>query len=451
MACQIFSRRRPVLSALWLGLALAACEDPGAPNGGQNEPSAGTMRNLQSPQALAASNVVTDWAGIVQSAIHNPAAPRPPASSEVLHATIVLAMYDAAMAIEGGYEPFTAAIEAPTGADVRAAVATAAYLTARARVPSQVSYLDAQYAAYLAGIPDGQAKSDGILVGQAAAQQVIVLRANDGFDNVVLYQCSAVPPAAGEFEPNGGCASQPVDAKMAQIRPFTFADPSQFRPGGPDLLTSNSYTADFIEVRDFGRANSVVRTSAQTDVAYFWSENAYVHWNRNLIDLATSRGLTVAETARLFAMVHTSAADAAIAGFDAKYFFRAWRPRTAIPRAGSDGNPDTDPDPTWVPLLTVNHPEYPSAHGFWSTAVTDAVGEFFGTHRVTWTIKTSTTAVPQLVQAERNYNDLNALMRDIDDARVWAGLHWRHSMRHGDQIGRKVAQHVVTNFFRPTL
>ncbi len=452
MACQVFSRRRAVLGALFLGLALVACGDPGAPEAGQDELSVGMVPKLQPPQALATPNVVTDWAGIVQSAINNPAAPRPPASSEVLHAMIVLAMYDAAMAIEGGYQPFAAAIEAPAGADIRAAVATAAYLTARARVlASQYPYLDAQYAAYLAGIPDGQAKSDGILVGEGAAQQVIALRANDGFDNVVLYQCSAVPAAAGEFEPNGGCGTQPVDAKMAQIRPFTFADPSQFRPGGPDPLTSSSYTADFIEVRDYGRANSVVRTPAQTDVAYFWSENAYAHWNRNLIDLAISGGLTVRETARLFAMVHTSAADAVIAGFDAKYFFRVWRPRTAIPRAGSDGNPDTDPDLTWVPLLTVNHPEYPSAHGFWSTALADAVGEFFGTHRITWTIKTSTTAVPQLVQAERRYDDLNALIREIDDARVWAGLHWRHSMRHGDQIGRKVARHVVTNFFRPTL
>jgi hypothetical protein len=452
MRCQACSRRRGVIRALFLGLALAACEDPGALDDRQDEPSAGMVRQPQLSEAPGAPNVVTDWAGIVQSAINNPAAPRPPASSEVLHATIILAMYDAAMAIEGGYQPFTAAIAAPAGADSRAAVATAAYRTARARVlASQFAILDAQYAAYLAGIPDGQAKSDGILVGEQAAQQVIALRANDGFDNVVLYQCSAAPPAAGEFEPNGGCGTQPVDAKVAQIRPFTFADPSQFRPGGPDPLTSSSYTADFIEVRDYGRATSAVRTPAQTDVAYFWSENSHAHWNRNLIDLAISRGLSVRETARLFAMVHTSAADAIIAGFDAKYSFRAWRPRTAIPRAGSDGNPDTDSDPTWVPLLTVNHPEYPSAHGFWSTAVTDAVAEFFGTHRVSWTIKTSTTAVPQVVQAERSYDDLNAVMRDIDDARVWAGLHWRHSMRHGDQIGRKVAKHVVTNFFRPTL
>lgn len=97
----------------------------------------------------------------------------------------------------------------------------------------------------------------------------------------------------------------------------------------------------------------------------------------------------------------------------------------------------------------MNHPENPSAHGFWSTAVTDSVAAFFGTNKVAWTIVTSKSAVPQVVQTERTYDSLNALTREIDDARVWAGLHWRHSMRHGDQIGRKVASHVVQNFFRP--
>jgi hypothetical protein len=148
-------------------------------------------------------------------------------------------------------------------------------------------------------------------------------------------------------------------------------------------------------------------------------------------------------------MVHTGAADAIIAGFEAKYYYATWRPRTAIPRADTDGNPDTDADPTWIPLLTVNHPEYPSAHGFWSTAVTDVVASFFGTNNVTWTIGTPQSAVPQVIQTERTYHSLNALMREIDDARVWAGLHWRHSMRNGDQIGRKVASHVIRNFFRP--
>jgi hypothetical protein len=364
---------------------------------------------------------------------------------------VLLAVYDAVVAIEGGYQPYAGAITAYPGADVRAAVATAAYLTARARVaPSQHAYLDTEYASYLASIPDGQAKSDGVDVGEAAATAMLTLRANDRFENVVLYQCSSSPPPAGEFEPNGGCSIQPVDVKVAQIIPFTFSDPNQFRPDGPDPLTSNAYTEDFIETRDYGRADSLFRSSEQTDIAYFWSEHTYVHWNRNLINLAISRGLSVRETARLFAMVHTAAADAIIAGFEAKYHYATWRPRTAIPRADTDGNADTDADPTWIPLLSVNHPEYPSAHGFWSTAVTDAVASFFGTNKVTWTISTSQSAVPQVIQTERTYYSLNALMREVDDARVWAGLHWRHSMRHGDQIGRKVASHVVRRFFRPT-
>jgi len=396
------------------------------------------------------ANVVTDWAAIVQPAINNPSAPRSPASSEVLHAIIQLAMYDAAIAVEGGFTPYAAPIAAPAGADVRAAVATAAYLTARARVASsQVPYLDAQYAAYLLTITDGQAKEDGKQVGTAAAAAILALRANDGYNAVVIYQCSTNPPPPGEFEPNAGCGTQPVDTNLGQVKPFTFADPSQYRPGGPNPLTSSGYTEDFIETRDYGRANSTIRSPAQTDIAYFFSEHAYNHFNRNLNSLAVTRGLNVRDTARFLALVHTAAADALIAGFEAKYFYRSWRPRTAIPRADTDGNPDTEPDPTWTPLLTVNHPEYPSAHSFFSTAVTDSIAYFFGTNKVTWTIMTSKTAVPQLVQTERTYYDMNALMRDIYDARVWAGLHWRHSMMNGAQVGRKVAKHVFDNYFRP--
>ena len=406
--------------------------------------------------ASAAPNAVTDWATIVQTSIHNATAPRPPAGALILHATVVLAMYDAVVAIEGGSEPYAARIHPWPGSDVRAAVATAAYLTARARVASsQLAYLDSQYAAYVAVIPNSQSKTDGIRVGTKAASAILRLRAHDGFDNVVPYQCSSNPPPAGEFEPNTGCPAlptdpQPVDAKVAQIRPFTFRDPSRFRPNGPAPLMSKRYTRDFIEMRDYGRSDSAIRTPEQTDIAYFWSENGYAHWNRNLFNLVVSNDLTLPETARLLAMVYTAAADALIVGFEAKYFYRWWRPRTAVPRADTDGNDDTDADPTWTPLLQVNHPEYPSAHAFVSTAVTDAVAAFFRTDRVTWTIVTSKAAVPQLVRTERTYHDLDAMMREIDDARVWAGLHWRHSMHDGAQIGHRVAHHVVRKFFRPT-
>jgi PAP2 superfamily len=402
-------------------------------------------------QTSLAQNAITDWAGIVAPAIMKVgSSTRPPASSEVLHATINMAVYNATMAIVGGYQQYGAPIASPRGADVRAAVATAAFLTAAARVhSSQVGYLQGQYDTYLATLPDGRAKQDGITVGKAAADAILSLRANDGFGNTVHYDCSSSPLPAGEFEPNGGCGTQPVDQILAQVAPFTTIDPSCFRPGGPNPLTSETYTRDFIETRDYGRADSTIRTPEQTDIAYFWSEHAYAGWNRNLITLAISYRLNIRETARLFALVHTASADALIAGFNAKYFFRFWRPRTAIPRADTDGNPDTDPDPTWTPLLTVNHPEYPSAHAFWTSALTEMVSRYFGTRNVPWTLTTSKTAVPQLIQTTRTYQNLIAMRNEAGDARVWAGLHWRHSLDDGDQIGIGVAKRVYDNYFRP--
>jgi hypothetical protein len=394
---------------------------------------------------LCAQNVVTDWATIVQPLINTP--PKPPAIQFVLRATIQLAVYDAAVAIEGGYQPFAQRIPAAPGADITAAVATAAYRTARARVDSsQAPVLDAQYEAYMMRIPAAQSKTEGVRVGEEAAAAVLALRQDDGLSNVVLYDCSASPLPTGEFEPDGGCGTQPVGANVGQIRPFTFPDSAQFRPDGPDPMTSGAYLQDFVETRDYGRSDSTVRTPEQTDIAYFWQA---VDTHKGLTDLASSRGLGVRDTARFLAMVYTAGADANIAGYEAKYFYRFWRPRTAIPRADADDNPDTDADATWTPLISVNHPEYPSAHSYTSTAVTDTIARFFGTNRVTWTLTASRAAFPQLVQTERTYADMNAVMREIYDARVWAGLHWRHSMHHGGEIGRKVAKHVCDSFFKP--
>ena len=392
-----------------------------------------------------AQNVVTEWAAIVQPAVNTP--PKAPVYQMVLRAMIQIAVYDAVVAIEGGYQPFAAAIPSASGANVRAAVATAAWRTARARVDSsQIAYLDAQYARYLAAIPDSQSKQHGVHVGEAAAAAILQMRSNDGFGAAVQYQCSSIPPPPGEFEPDGGCGTQPAAVNAGQIKPFTFADPAQFRPDGPTPLTSSAYVEDFVEARDYGRSNSTVRTAEQTDIAYFWQA---VDLHKGYIDLAVSRALNVRDTARYMAMVYTAGADANIAGFEAKYFYRYWRPRTAIPRADTDGNPDTDADPTWTPLLSVNHPEYPSAHSYNSTAQTDVIARFFGTTKVTLTLTASRGAIPQLVRTERTYRDMNTLMREIYDARVWAGLHWRHSMLHGAQVGRKVAKHVCNTFFRP--
>ena len=407
--------------------------------------------------AQPAPNVVTQWAEIVQQSIHNAGAPRSAGSSQVLHTMVHLAVYDAVVAVEGGYAPFiTHKKQRPQAdADVRAAVATAAYLTARARVaPSQHAYLDQTYAGYIAGLPDGVARTAGISIGTKAAAAIVEQRAADGFNNVVSYQCSEVPPPPGEFEPDSACpanatAPQPVDVKVGQIKPYTFKKRRNFSPRPPVALTSPTYSTDFAETRDYGRVDSVVRTPAQTDIACFWSENPYVHWNRNLAALAISRQLDVLDTARLFAMVQTAVSDAVIIGFGAKYRYGFWRPRTAIPQADTDGNEATDADPSWRPLLIVNHPEYPSGHGFWSTALIDSVARFFGTSNVAWTLTTSKVAVPRVEQTSRTYPDLETLKREIFDARVWGGLHWRFSTTVGSEIGEDVAEHVSKHFFQP--
>lgn len=408
------------------------------------------------PAPETAPNAVIEWAGIVQQAISGPAAPRSAGTSQILHTMVHLAVYDAVVAIEGGSRPFAAKIAARRGADVRAAVATAAYLTARPRIAAaHLVAFDQAYTTYLAALPGGDSVVDGVRVGQQASAAMLALRANDGFANVVLYECSMVPPPIGEFTPDTGCptapgAPQPVDVKAGGIAPFTLKRADVFRPGGPDPLESKRYAREFVETRDVGGATSAVRTPEQTDVAWFWAENPYVHWNRNLMALAQSTGLSVRKTARLFAMVHTAASDAIIAGFEAKYHYRAWRPRTAIPEADYDGNPDTVADPAWRPLISVNHPEYPSGHGFWSTAVIGSVAAFYGTVRVDWTLTTSKAAVPPLVKTERRYRNLIDLLGEIGDARVWGGLHWRRAIRDGALIGGRVAAHVQWRHFQPT-
>jgi hypothetical protein len=366
----------------------------------------------------------------------------------VQRAVIQIAVYDAVMAIEGGFKPFTASIDSsPEQADVRVAAATAAWRTARSRVdPSQIPYLDTQYTAYLAGTPLTKTALRGVVVGERAAAAILARRADDGFNKVVLYECSANPPAIGEFEPDGGCGTQPVGVNIGEMMPFTFQRQSRFRPTGPDPLTSIAYFADFTAVKDYGRADSAVRTQEQTDIAYFW-QGADLH--AGLISLAVDHSLSVRDAARFFAMVYTSAADSNIAGYEAKYHFRSWRPRSAIPRAGADDNPDTQADPTWTPLISVNHPEYPSAHLFSTGAIADSVARFFGTSKITWTLRADKAAIPQLVQTERTYSDLDSMLHEIYNARVWAGLHWLNSVNDGAKIGRNVAAHVYSNYFLP--
>jgi hypothetical protein len=319
-------------------------------------------------------------------------------------------------------------------------VATAAHRVLLDLFPGQQADLDTAYEASLAAIPDGQAKTDGIAAGAEVGAGFLDLPAVEGLNDTVPYVQPS--PGPGVYEPTA--PATPLGTKLPLVVPLALDEASQFRPDGPLPLHSRSYAADLQQVKKLGRADSTVRTEEQTNIALFWTDHDIPQWNRNLVRLATQRGLGPVQTARMLAMAHVAGSDAMIACFDAKYHYLSWRPLHAIQRADTDGNPHTRPDPTWQPLrATPNHPEYPSAHGCHTSAITAALERFFGSDAVH-------LSLDSLVTGEtRSYHRLKDVVQEVNRARVWAGFHFMDSDEEGSALGRKVGRFVGRHFFQP--
>jgi PAP2 superfamily len=353
------------------------------------------------------------------------------------------AVYEAVVAIEGGYQPYKLSLAPRPGASVDAAVAAAAHDVLVYYFPAQQAALDADYANALAAIPDGAAKDDGIALGQEAAAGIIALRQGDGLEADIGF--TMPPPAPGVWQlPAGQTPQTPLVSKP---RPFMLERPDQFRPGPPPELTSSKWAVEFNAVKTLGWSDSPYRTAEQTDVARFWSTNAIVQYNSAFKQIVEIRGLDAVQAARLFAIGNLIGADALIGCFDAKYHYLFWRPQFAIPQGDSDSNPETIGDPTWTPLLAIpNHPEYPAAHGCLTSAEVEVLAAFFGTNRINLDL---TSAVPNLTHPTRHYDRVTDLVQEIVNARVWGGIHYRESVAKGVDLGRKVAQWTLKRYFLP--
>ena len=401
----------------------------------------GALNSSRTQDAETASEgrAVADWSLIAQNAIVVVGRKFPGEAAVhmgIVHATI----YDVVVAIEGGYRPYAITPTVAPNTSLKTAVATAAHRVLVGRFPDQQAGLDDVYFAYLNAIPDGEAKTNGILVGEEVGTGMLLLRANDGLDSVVPYVQR--PPGPGVYEPTA--PATPLGTRMPRVLPLALEYASQFRPNGPPALHRREYAKDFNEVKDLGRFDSTVRSAEQTGVARFWTDHDLPQWNRNLLRLADARGLTAIETARMLAMAHVAGGDAMIGCFDAKYHYLSWRPIHAIHRADTDGNPHTAPDPTWQPLLpTPNHPEYPSAHACHTTAIAEALESFFGPGRLQFSIDSLVTG------DTRHYERFRDVVTEVNNARVWAGFHFRYAQEDGSKLGRKVARFVVRNSFQP--
>lgn len=432
-------------AVLVAGLGVAGAIDVKTSATGQAQPAAGGVLDssrTSDSETSSQARAVADWSVIAQNTIVA-VGRRFPGEAAVYMGIVHAAIYDVVVAIQGGYRPYAIAPTVPPNTSVEAAVATAAHRVLVVRFPDQQGGpegLDAVYDFYLLGIPDGEAKTNGILVGEEVGIGMLQLRAGDGLDSIVPYLQR--PPGPGVYEPTA--PAPPLGARMPGVRPLALKYASQFRPHGPPALRSGEYTHDVNEVNSFGRIDSKVRSAEQTAVALFWTDHDIPQWNRSLLRLADARGLNAIETARMLAMAHVAGGDAMIGCFDAKYHDLSWRPLHAILRAGTDGNPHTRPDPTWQPLLpTPNHPEYPSAHACHTTAIAEALESFFGPGRLRFSLDSLVTG------ETRTYKRFREVVTEVNDARVWAGFHFRYSQEDGSRLGRRVARFVVRNYFQP--
>lgn len=389
----------------------------------------------------AGGAVVTHWNAVAARTLY--AENNTPVPLSTLYFGFVsLAVHDAVAAVAGGFEPYLDQPRVRRGASAEAAAATAAYETLRHYFPASQANLAADHAASLAAIPDGRAEAAGVGAGQTAAAQLIAARADDGRGAAVTLM---VTPAPGVWRPTPDAYAPMLAPWLGFVRPLGLRAPDQVALPGPDPLTSRGYTRDFAEVAAYGSSTSTSRTPEQTATARFYNANIVAQHEEALRDRLTRRPQSIARTARAFALLGMSTADAVIGCWRAKYDHAYWRPVTAIREADTDGNPATAADPGWTPLVaTPPYPDYVSGHACVTGAATQTFAHLFGARSMDVTL---TSAVTGTV---RHYDSAAALDRDTMNARIWLGLHFRRAMTDGNALGHATARWDTAHHLRPT-
>ena len=409
-----------------------------------------------------AADIVTDWSIDAACVVAPPGIANPQTAAERVSvysvdlATVHVAIYDTIVAFEGGFDPFGAVPAAlPAGASMDAAVNEAAYRVLSTLYPSRSGCYAMNYQNRMAAVlaSEGQAALDlGKLVGADVATQTLGQRnvyPNGGYDGReisvdITEWTNPGPPVPGRFQtPN---ANTLVGRTNPNIKPFVIASAAQFRPQGPPALGSAQYAEDYNEAKVAGIIDSrSTRTSGQDNLARFHTAPPPVFWPRNMTPFATLP--TVVENARLLAALWVAHADATIGCFEAKYHFRTWRPRTAIPAGGTDGNEETLADASWLPNEgTPNHPEYPAAHSCAAGSSMEVIQQVYGTKKIDFTVNATVGGV---VQSPMDYHSTDDFVKDIKDARVLGGMHFRTSTDDGTSLGRQIAKYVLKYRFLP--
>ncbi|HTG04274.1 MAG TPA: vanadium-dependent haloperoxidase [Bradyrhizobium sp.] len=352
-------------------------------------------------------------------------------------AMLHIAMFEAVNAIDRRYAPYKLNLAAERTTSKEAAAASAAYDILVALYPDQKADLDATLAASLSGIAETEAKSKGIELGKKAAAGIIALRANDSSDKTENYRPYTTP---GIYVPT----TLPIESTSPALTPWVMGTGSQFRPGPPPALSSETWTRDLNEIREIGSRNSSRRTAEQTNIGRFWFQTGPRTYNPIVKQIAMARKMDVVDCARLFALSSIAGVDAFIAVFDAKYIYNLWRPVTAIRNADLTSNAATPRDESWTPLgVTPMHPEYPCAHCIVAAAIATVLQAVAGDE-----VDAISLTSPTAPGVTRKWTRLQDYSDEVSNARIYAGFHYRFSTEVGKDMGKKIGQLTVATQLR---
>ena len=400
----------------------------------------GVMAVLLMSSVIARADVILEWNTIMLNTIgaQNPFAQARFAA--ITHA----AVFEAVNAITGEYEPYLGTITAAPGASAEAAAIAAAHGVLKNYFPGSAASLDLARANALAAIPNGQAKDSGITVGDAAAAALIAERASDGSAPPQFYSPASANP--GEWQTTPLCPpAGGIFLHWRDVTPFGIDSSAQFRSVEPPTLTSNRYRKDYNEVKEVGELNSPARPQDRTDVARYFAVVGAPHvWNQAASQVSAAQGKSLSENARTFALLNMAISDGLVSSMETKYHYVIWRPYTAIRAGDTDGNRGTDPDPLWTTFIpTPCFPSYPSAHASASYAGRTIAEKIFGSGA--HDIILSHPVIPDVIL---HYRKFFQMTNDIDDARVYGGIHFRFDQMAGARQGRRVGSYVYKNILR---
>jgi len=402
---------------------------------------------ISGPATARADDIVLRWNEIAART----ATATSPFNQSRVAAIVQLAVFEAVNAITGEYEPYlNPATVAPPGASVEAAVTIAAHKVMTTYFPAASAALDAARDTDLAAIPNGPAKTAGIAVGLAAANAMIALRAADGSSPLLAIIPTSTAP--GDYQLTTGCAAA-MFYNWQLVTPFGIANASNFLLDPPPSLASNRYAKDYVEVKTVGASTSADRPADRADVVrlYAASSPSFV-LSMATRQIAAQKGTSLSENARALALIHMAASDSLVASFLNKYHYDRWRPETGIRNGAADGNDKTEGDPDFATFIpTPCFPSYPSNHASGTSGGLEVMRRLFGAAGHDITITNNVPALGSLpaMVVTKSYTQLKEIRDDVDDARVFGGIHWRYDQDAGDVLGRAIATEVVKNNLRP--